>query len=148
MPTATRVFAALTLALLSAALAHFVVTPRLPEWRAPGQMVLVAGGIALVLGWRLFAPRAETLGPVGSASLGVTAAVLSAALTLIALTGWLALRDSMRGRYHGLEGAFDGWVDHIIRDSAPLWTVELLLPLILGGALVGLLAHMVGRYAR
>lgn len=148
MPTASRAIAALALAMLLAATAHFLITPRLPEWRAPGHMVPVAAVIGAICGWRFFASKTGPLGMMRAASVGVTASVIAVILAALTLTAWLTLRASMRRRYHGLEEAFEGWLSYLTRETEPLWSLPVLGAVIVGGALIGMVAGFVGRYAR
>lgn len=153
MPTPAKLVAALLFAALAWLVADTIVRDLLEPGTRVGRFreMLAAGG--LILGWRMIGR--EATGQTGrgtSTSRAVTAGIGAAAALLVLGVLFHAfgvmIANALERKYTALGTAATAWMEFLWRDLVLLAAPAVLGLLFGGGALVGLIAGLVGRRMR
>ncbi|WP_428924766.1 TrgA family protein [Marinibacterium sp. SX1] len=144
MPTAARLVAALSLALLAFVVSGMVI-PLLPDGRGVGDWFApVNMAIGLVTGWVVMGPRAGR-GTVPGINNGLTAMVAMMFWELFVHATDEMVRLAMRNRYDGPFEAIVG-ILYIGQDYAiMIMTTEIIVTLLVGGVAAGLATEYASR---
>lgn len=146
MPTAAKLFAALTFAAVAFVAAE-TFKPTLPPETQWGRFSLVCALIGAFWGWFLMGRRVGAgWGPAIGVGVTVSAVVTASALVLFAVREML-LR-SMNRRYSGPMDALEGTFDILLEYGRLLADLRLIGLLVLGGILGGLIAEAAHRRLR
>ena len=144
MPTAARLVAALSLAVLAFIVSGQVI-PLMPEGRAVGPWFTpVNMGVALVVGWTVLGVRAGR-GTVPAINNGLTGMVVMMFWELFVHSTDEMVRLAMRNRYDGpLEAILA--IFHIGFDYAVMiFDGKIIVTLLIGGVVAGLLTEYASR---
>lgn len=141
MPTAARLVAAISLALVGWGVSLLVMA-RLTEITNFGWFVQVNIGLGLVVGWKLTGRQARS-GLVATLNNGITSAVVLTVVALAVQGGYEMVRLSLNRRYHGLGEAIGGILQNMIDYAQVLANPEIPAALLLGG----LVAAVATRFA-
>ncbi|SPH18285.1 hypothetical protein DEA8626_01818 [Defluviimonas aquaemixtae] len=143
MPTAAKLFAAFAFAVL-AFFAAEIFKPHMPEGTQFGYFSFVSALIGLVAGWRVMGPEAGR-GNWQAVNTGVKTSAVMVGLALLIFSTYemllLAFRPAYKGPMEAVVGIFDIGVEFFRTMLA--WDV--LVVLIIGGALAGLLSEWAAR---
>jgi hypothetical protein len=139
MPTAAKLFAALSVALLGF-LAAEITKPHLPPGTQFGAFSEVSALLGLVLGWRNLGPSTGQ-GFFNSANAGIRTSVLLVLAALFVFSTEKMVIQSYRRAYDGPTEAVIGIVKIALDYGHALLNPDVALLLILGGAGAGLLAE-------
>ncbi|MFZ5708491.1 MAG: TrgA family protein [Pseudomonadota bacterium] len=143
MPTAARLFAALSF-LLVAFFAAEIIKPHMPEGTQFGAFSEVSALIGLALGWRVLGPAAGR-GYYNSAGAGIRTSVLVVLLGLFVFSTENMIVQAFRRAYDGPTDAVIGIVKIALDYGQVLLDPEVALFLLFGGAGAGLLAEWASR---
>lgn len=150
MPTPAKLVAALLFAALCWGVGETVVRYTLEEGARVGlfRESLALGG--LIVGWRTIG-RAAT-GPTGRGNSvpnvvtsGIAAAFLLLVLALLLHSFGVMIAESLSGKYTAIGRAASAWMGFLVSDARQVWHPYVLGLLFGGGAVVGLIAGIVGR---
>ncbi len=144
MPTAARLFAALSLVIL-AFIVSGQVMPLMPEGRAVGPWFTpVNMGVALVVGWVVLGGRAGR-GSVSAINNGLTGMVVMMFWELFVHSTDEMVRLAMRNRYDGPLDAVLA-IFHIGFDFAVvIFDSKVIITLVIGGVVAGLMTEYASR---
>jgi len=131
MPTAARLVAAISLALVAWGVSQMVMA-RMAEITDFGWFVQVNIGLGLVVGWKLTGRQARP-GLVATLNNGITSAVVLTVVALAVQGGYEMVRLSLNRRYHGLGEAIGGILQNMIDYAQVLANPEIPAALLLGG---------------
>ncbi|APG46812.1 TrgA family protein [Phaeobacter porticola] len=139
MPTAARLIAALSMALVGIVVS-FLIMPLMPEGTAFGYFVYVNAGLGAVIGW-VWVGRHVGLGVVNAINNGLTGVGLLVLWGLFLQGAWEMFRLAMRNRYddpfEALSAIFVIGLDFFFVMAVP----HVLLALVIGGILAGLVTE-------
>ncbi|CAM3662808.1 TrgA family protein [Phaeobacter inhibens] len=139
MPTAARLIAALSMALVGIVVS-FLIMPLMPEGTAFGYFVYVNAGLGAVIGWA-WVGRHVGLGVVNAINNGLTGVGLLVLWGLFLQGAWEMFRLAMRNRYddpfEALSAIFVIGLDFFFVMAVP----HVLLALVIGGILAGLVTE-------
>lgn len=150
MPTPAKLVAAVLFAALCWAVGETIVRYCLEEGVRVGAFreMLAAGG--LIVGWRTIGRTAT--GPVGRGNSvpnvttsGIAAAFIFVVLALLLHSFGVMIGESLGGKYTSIGRAASAWIGFLIEDVQTIWHLYVLVLLFGGGAVVGLVAGLVGR---
>lgn len=150
MPTPAKLVAALLFAALCWAVAETVVRYTMEEGIRVGAFreMLAFGG--LIIGWRTIGGAAT--GPVGRGNKipnvitsGVAAAFMLLVLALLLHSFGVMILESLEGSFTSIGRAASAWMAYLVQDAQQVWHPYVLGLLFGGGAVVGLIAGLVGR---
>lgn len=143
MPTVARLIAAIALGLLAIVISVQVV-PLMPEGTDFGYFFHINVALGLLTGW-IFMGRRVGYGVVPAINNGLTGAAVMVLWALFIQGAWEMFDRAMRNRYGGpfeaLLAIFTLSLEYFFVIAVP----SVLLPLVIGGCLVGLLAENVHR---
>lgn len=143
MPTAAKLFAAFAFAVV-AFFAAEVFKPHMPEGTQFGYFSFVSALIGVVAGWRVMGPDAGR-GNWMAVNSGIKTSACAVGLALLIFSTYEMLRLAFRPAYkspmEAVVGIFELAVDYAI--SLIAWDV--LVVLVIGGALAGLLSEWAAR---
>ncbi|MEP2680483.1 MAG: TrgA family protein [Sulfitobacter sp.] len=139
MPTAARLVAAIGLALLGFLLSGQVV-PLLPEGQALGYFFHVNVALGVLTGW-IFMGRRVGNGLVPAINNGLTGAAVMVLWALFLQGTWEMFDRAMRNLYSGPFDALLAILTLSVEFFFVIAVPSVLVPLALGGCLVGLLAE-------
>lgn len=144
MPTAAKLFAAFAFAAV-AFFAAEVFKPHMPEGTQFGYFSFVSALIGLVCGWRIMGPEAGK-GNWMAINSGLKTAVCAVLLALAVFSTYemlnLAFKPAYKGPMEAVVGIFDLAVEYFT-SVALAWDV--LIVLLVGGALAGLMSEWAAR---
>lgn len=144
MPTAARLTAALSLALLAFILSGMVI-PLMPEGRSVGpRFTPVNMLVALVVGWVVLGPRAGR-GQVSAINNGLTGVAVMMFWELFVHSTDEMVRLAMRNRY---DGPFEALLEilYIGFDFGQMiFTVNVIATVLIGGVAAGLMTEYASR---
>lgn len=143
MPTAAKLFAALALA-AAGFFTGALVLPYLPAVAQSGMLPVVAGCFGLILGWRVIG-RAVGKGMWMTAQAGMRASVYMVILVLFFLGLVQMIRLSVRMRYDGPMDALTDIVSQGIEFGIAALKPDVIIVLLVGGALAGVLSEWAHR---
>lgn len=147
MPTASKAIAALCLAAVTWWLLTSTVDPLLGEGYDTGQFVPIMTALGALTGWRTIGPRApESL--VAGITFGFTGGGVLYVLAIFVASAGLALDFALQNRYHGPVEAFEGMLKIALDKVALTARLDVLGALLLGAIATGLIASIVGRFAK
>ena len=135
MPTAAKLVAAIALAAVMY-LATVTFIPGLPEGTQTGYIREIAAGIGFFCGW-FFVGRAPGNTFPEAMSTGLKGAVIACFWVLLAASGYLMIRRSMRMMYDGAFDAVLGVFEQLIELGALLFVPGVIGVLLFGGLAVG-----------
>ncbi|UWQ80802.1 TrgA family protein [Leisingera sp. S132] len=139
MPTGARLAAAISLATL-AFIVSFLVMPQLPEGTNFGYFVHINVVLGLLCGWIFMGKRAGR-GVVPAINNGLTGMAVLVLWALFVQGAWEMFRLAMRHRYGGpfeaLSQIFVIGMEYFFLIAVP----SVLIPLVVGGALAGLVTE-------
>ncbi|MDC0656852.1 TrgA family protein [Leisingera sp. SS27] len=139
MPTGARLAAAISLATL-AFIVSFLVMPLLPEGTNFGYFVHINVVLGLLCGWIFMGKRAGR-GVVPAINNGLTGMAVLVLWALFVQGAWEMFRLAMRHRYGGpfeaLSQIFVIGMEYFFLIAVP----SVLIPLVVGGALAGLVTE-------
>ena len=143
MPTAAKLFAACAFAVLGFFAAE-ILKPHMPDGTQFGNFSFYCALVGLVAGWRMMGPAVgrgwwEAI----NAGVRTSAVMVAIALLVFSIYGMLVLafRRSYDGPMEAIVGIFGVGVDYV-------WTIlvwDVLIVLVVGGALAGMLAEWASR---
>ena len=143
MPTAAKLVAAIALAVvLSIATMNYI--PGLPQGTQTGYIREIAAVIGFFCGW-FFVGRSPGNTLPEAMSTGVKGAVIATFWVLMAASGYLMIRRSMRMMYDGVFDAVLGVFEQFIELGALLAVPGVLGVLMIGGLAVGAAARGASR---
>lgn len=143
MPTAAKLFAAIALA-IAGFFTGALVLPYLPVVAKSGILPVVAACFGLILGWRVIG-RAVGKGMWMTAQAGMRASVYMVVLVLFFLGLVQMVRYSTRLRYDGPMEALTDIVSQGIDFGYAALKPDVVIVLLLGGALAGVLSEWAHR---
>lgn len=146
MPTAARLVAAISLALVALGVSVMVMA-RMTEITNFGWFVQVNLGLGLVIGWMLMGPQARP-GLAATLNNGITSAVVLTVCALAVQGGYEMFRLALNRRYHGLGEAIGGIVRNMIDYAQVLANPEIPAALLLGGLLAAAATRFAARMWR
>lgn len=139
MPTGARLAAAISLATL-AFIVSFLVMPQLPEGTNFGYFVHINVVLGLLCGWVFMGKRAGR-GVVPAINNGLTGMAVLVLWALFVQGAWEMFRLAMRHRYGGpfeaLSQIFVIGMEYFFLIAVP----SVVIPLVVGGALAGLVTE-------
>ncbi|MCI5101793.1 TrgA family protein [Phaeobacter italicus] len=143
MPTAARLIAAISMALV-AIVASYLIMPLLPEGTDFGYFVPLNAGLGLLVGW-IWVGRKSGHGLVNAINNGLTGVALLVLWGLFLQGAWEMFRLAMRNRYDGpfeaLSAIFVIALDFFFVMAVPhVW-----LALVIGGVFSALLTENAAR---
>jgi len=150
MPTPAKLVDAILFAAICWAVGETIVRYTLEEGVRVGAFreLLAAGG--LIVGWRTIGKTAT--GPVGrgnsipnAITSGFAAAFVFLLLALVIHSFGVMIAESLEGKYTAIGTAASAWMAFLIEDAQIVWHPYVMALLFGGGAVVGLLAGLVGR---
>ncbi|CTQ50823.1 TrgA family protein [Jannaschia donghaensis] len=150
MPTPAKLVAAILFAALCWFVGEAIVRYTLEEGVRVGlfREVLAAGG--LIVGWRTIGSAAT--GPVGRGNSipnvitsGFAAAFVFLVLGLLFHSFGVMIAESLEGKYNAIGRAASAWMGFLVEDAMTVWHPVILGLLFVGGAVIGLIAGVVGR---
>ncbi|UWR69886.1 TrgA family protein [Phaeobacter inhibens] len=143
MPTAARLIAALSMALVAIAVS-FLIMPLMPEGTAFGYFVPFNAALGVLIGW-VWVGRHVGRGVVNAINNGLTGAALLVLWGLFFQGAWEMFRLAMRNRYDGpfeaLSAIFVIGLDFFFVMAVP----HVLLALVIGGISCGLVTENAAR---
>lgn len=138
MPTAARLVAALSLAVLAVVLSRLIM-PLMPEGTDFGYFTWVNAALGVIVGWRLVGPRAAqgqfwgiANGLTGAAALVLLGLLLQGAATMFRL----AHRNLYDDPFEAFAAVFTIALEYFFIMAVP----QVLVAVLIGGAVVGILA--------
>jgi len=146
MPTAARLVAAISLALVALGVSVMVMA-RMTEITNFGWFVQVNLGLGLVIGWMLMGPQARP-GLAATLNNGITSVVVLTVCALAVQGGYEMFRLALNRRYRGLGEAIGGIVRNMIDYAQVLANPEIPAALLLGGLLAAAATRFAARMWR
>lgn len=143
MPTAAKLFAAFAFAMLAFFTAE-VYKPHMPEGTQFGYFSFVSMLIGLVAGWRVMGPQAGK-GNWMAVNSGIKTAAVMVVFALVIFSIYEMLLQAFRPLYDGPMEAIMGAVGLAVDFFVNLLAWDVLLLLVVGGALGGLLTEWAQR---
>ncbi len=149
MPTAARLVAALSIALI-AWIVTFQVIEGLPDHANLGNLMPMSVLMGAFCGWTILGRRADfgRMGAVNGIGIGLSTVAMTIFWTLFIVAGKEALRLSMARRFDGPMEAIYSMFPTMGEYGLLLLTQTILIALIGGGAIAGVLAHLAGKHWR
>lgn len=146
MPTAAKLFAALTFAAVGWMAAE-VYRPLMPEHTQWGRFVLICALLGLVCGWRVMGPRAGR-GWVAAMGMGLSTSAVLLAVALLVFSGREMILRALNRRYDDTLEALVGVFAIMLEHAALMTDIRFLAVLVLGGVCGGLATEAAGRLWR
>lgn len=143
MPTAAKLFAAVVLA-IAGFCTGLLVLPYLPGGTRAAALPLVAASFGLLLGWRVIGREAGR-GLWAAVQVGLRATVYMVVLVLFFLGTVQMVRWSVRLRYDGPMDALTDIVSQGLELGQAALQVDVVVALVLGGALAGIASEWAHR---
>lgn len=143
MPTAARLVAALSLALV-AAVVSLLVMQRMTEIADFGYFLYVNIVLGLLVGWLVMGHRAYP-GIVATVNNGITGAVVLVFWALLVQGGYEMVRLALNRRYHGPVEAIYGILENAAGYAVALWAPEIIVTLLAGGVLSAMATRIAAR---
>lgn len=143
MPTAAKLFAAFAFAVV-AFFAAEVFKPHMPEGTQFGAFSIVSALIGLLCGWKVMGPAAGH-GMIESANAGLKTSLIMTIVALFVFSTEEMLVLAFRRTYKGPMEAVVGIVQLAVEFAQKLFVLDMLVVLLLGGALAGCLAEWAAR---
>ncbi|WP_308916929.1 TrgA family protein [Jannaschia sp. LMIT008] len=153
MPTPAKLIAALALIAAAVATVRVATEHAMPDARAVPAAQLVAGSLALLLGWTTVGRAASKAGAsrvpvVHVMSTGAAAAVIVAVATLTVAVAWDVMDAALSGMMRDPSRAPSVFLDQLARRGRQVLEPAVVATLLGGGALAGLAAAVGGRMWR
>ena len=145
MPTAAKLFSAITFAFVAYLAAH-LYAEGMPDGRPVGWLREISALIGLICGWWImgsFASRPN--GRIEAMATGVRTSFTIVVLVLITFAIVEMLGQSMSGRYDGPMEAVLSVFELALRMGQRMVTPEIISVLLLGGLFGGAVGHWAGR---
>lgn len=142
MPTAARLVAALSLAVVALAISLQVI-PQLPEGMDIGYFLPLNIGLGLVCGWIVMGPRHDK-GFASAVNNGLAGVVVLVFWGVVLQGGNEMLRLSMERRFHGPFEAIPAVIKISVVYAQYLMQPWIIGTILVGGILSGLLTRMAG----
>ncbi|PIE10589.1 MAG: hypothetical protein CSA72_08780 [Rhodobacterales bacterium] len=147
MPTASKAVAAICLAIVTWWLLTTTLFPLLGEGYGTGYYLPIMVVLGALTGWRTIGPRAPE-GLVAGVTFGFTGGVVLYVLAIFVAAAGMALDYALQNRYRGPVEAFEGMLK-IALDYVALSARADVMGFLLAGAVgTGVIASIVGRFAR
>lgn len=146
MPTAARLVAAISLALVAWGVSQMVMA-RMAGITDFGWFVEVNIALGLAVGWMLMGRLARP-GAIATLNNGITSAVVLTVWALAVQGGYEMFRLSLNRRYHGLGDAIGGLLENMIGYARVLLNPEIPVALLLGGVLGALITRFAAKMWR
>ena len=143
MPTAAKLFAAFAFAVV-AFFAAEVFKPHMPEGTQFGYFSFVSALIGLVAGWRVMGPDAGR-GNWMAVNSGIKTSACAVGLALLIFSTYEMLRLAFRPAYKSPMEAVVGIFELAVEYTISLIAWDVLVVLVIGGALAGLLSEWAAR---
>ncbi|MDW4551412.1 TrgA family protein [Defluviimonas sp. D31] len=143
MPTAAKLFAAFAFAVV-AFFAAEVFKPHMPEGTQFGYFSFVSALIGVVAGWRVMGPDAGR-GNWMAVNSGIKTSACAVGLALLIFSTYEMLRLAFRPAYKSPMEAVVGIFELAVEYSISLIAWDVLVVLVVGGALAGLLSEWAAR---
>lgn len=143
MPTAARLVAALWFGVLGFYVSGLIM-PLLPEGTQFGFFSYVNAGLGVILGWQITGSRAGA-GMQTAIGAGLTTSLAMVAWGLLIHSTVIMIENSMKMRYKGPVEAVIDVFNLVIKYAQVMATPEVILTLVIGGALGGILTEWAGR---
>ncbi len=143
MPTAAKLTAAITLALLAAIVSE-LFKPQVPEGFAFGYFSYVNMAFAAVLGWKIIGSRAGE-GIMRGVNNGITSMLAMVLVLLFAHSSRLMFYNSINLRYDSTAEAIQSIFGMMLEYGLLLLTPQILTTLLVGALISGLMTEATSR---
>lgn len=143
MPTAAKIFAAFAFAIVAFFTAE-VFKPHMPEGTQFGLFSFVSAAIGALVGWRIMGPEAGR-GNWMAINAGLKTAVCTALVALLVFSTYEMLVLAFRPAYNGPMEAVVGIFDLAVEFFVTMLAWDVLIVLLVGGALAGLMSEWAAR---
>lgn len=147
MPTAAKMLAMILNAALVWWVSSRIIVPLFDPDFAEGSFVVVNTALAALFGWTIVGANAGR-GWADGVTFGVTGMVVVILVAILVYAGNEMLDQALNRRFAGPVAAFEGMTGNALENGRFILRADVLIPLLGGGALIGLLAEAVSRVAR